>query len=144
MNNNVGRIIKRPKIYFMDTGLACYLTGYVSSETLQKSSYSGQIFETYIISEIVKSYANHQRDPKKHLYYYRDNNGKEIDLLVIHEDNIYPVEIKKGANLGKEATKNFNIVQKFEMNSPNGIVLCLSKDIHALDANNYMIPIEYI
>lgn len=144
MNNNVGRIIKRPKIYFMDTGLACYLTGYVSSETLQRSAYSGQIFETYIISEIVKSYTNNQRDPRKHLYYYRDNNGKEIDLLVIHEDNIYPVEIKKGANPGKDAIKNFNIVNKFEMTSPNGAVICLSKDIHAIDEKNYMIPIEYI
>ena len=144
MNNNIGRIIKRPKIYFMDTGLACYLTGYVSSETLQRSAYSGPIFETYIISEIVKSYTNNQRDPKKHLYYYRDNNGKEIDLLVIHENNIYPVEIKKGANPGKDAIKNFDIVNKFEMNSPNGIVICLSKDIHALDEKNYMIPIEYI
>lgn len=144
MNNNVGRIIKRPKIYFMDTGLACYLTGYVSSETLQRSAYSGQIFETYIISEIVKSYTNNQRDPRKHLYYYRDNNGKEIDLLVIHEDNIYPVEIKKGANPDKNALKNFYIVNKFEMNSPNGVVLCLSKDIHAIDEKNYMIPIEYI
>lgn len=144
MNNNVGRIIKRPKIYFMDTGLACYLTGYVSSETLQRSAYSGQIFETYIISEIVKSYTNNQRDPRKHLYYYRDNNGKEIDLLVIHEDNIYPVEIKKGANPGKDAIKNFNIVNKFEMTSPNGAVICLSKDIHAIDEKNYIIPIEYI
>ena len=144
MNNNVGRIIKRPKIYFMDTGLACYLTGYVSSETLSRSAYSGQIFETYIISEIVKSYANNQRDPRKHLYYYRDNNGKEIDLLIIHEDNIYPIEIKKGANPGKEAIKNFDIMKRFEMNSPNGIVICLSKDIHALDEKNYMLPIEYI
>lgn len=144
MNNNVGRIIKRPKIYFMDTGLACYLTGYVSSETLQRSSYSGQIFETYIISEIVKSYTNNQRDPRKHLYYYRDNNGKEIDLLVIYEDNIYPVEIKKGANPSKDAVKNFNIVERFEMNSPNGIVICLTKDIHAIDEKNYMIPIEFI
>ena len=144
MNNNVSRIIKRPKIYFMDTGLACYLTGYVSSETLQKSSYSGQIFETYIISEIIKSYTNNQRDPKKHLYYYRDNNGKEIDLLVIHEDNIYPVEIKKNANPGKDSIKNFNVIEKFEMKSPNGIVLCITKDIHLIDDKNYMVPIEYI
>lgn len=144
MNNNVGRIIKRPKIYFMDTGLACYLTGYVSSETLQRSAYSGQIFETYIISEIIKSYTNNQRDPRKHLYYYRDNNGKEIDLLIIHEDNIYPVEIKKGANPGKDGIKNFDVVNKFEMKSPNGIVICLTKDIHALDEKNYMIPMEYI
>lgn len=144
MNNNVGRIIKRPKIYFMDTGLACYLTGYVSSETLQRSNYSGAIFETYIISEVVKSYANNQRDPKKHLYYYRDNNGNEIDLLVIHEDSIYPVEIKKNANPNKDAIKHFNIIEKFEMNSPNGAVICLTQDIHALDEKNYMIPIEYI
>ena len=144
MNNNISRIIKRPKIYFMDTGLACYLTGYVSAETLQKSSYSGQIFETYIVSEIVKSYTNNQRDPRKHLYYYRDNNNKEIDLLVIHEDNIYPVEIKKGANPGKDGIKNFNVIKKFEMKSPNGIVLCLTKDIHAIDEKNYMVPIEYI
>lgn len=144
MNNNVGRIIKRPKIYFMDTGLACFLTGYVSSETLEKSAYSGQIFETYVISEIVKSYTNNQRDPRKHLYYYRDNNKKEIDLLVINEDNIYPVEIKKGANPGKDAIKNFDIVKKFEMKSPNGAVICLTRDIHAIDDKNYMIPIEYI
>lgn len=144
MNNNIGRIVKRPKIYFMDTGLACYLTGYVSSETLQRSAYSGPIFETYIVTEIIKSYANSQRDPRKHLYYYRDNNGKEIDLLVVHEDNIYPVEIKKGANPGKDAVKNFSIVDRFEMNSPNGVVICLSKDIHALDEKNYMVPIEYI
>lgn len=144
MNNNVGRIIKRPKIYFMDTGLACFLTGYISPETLQKSAYSGQIFETYIISEIVKSYTNNQRDPRKHLYYYRDNNQKEIDLLVINEDNIYPVEIKKSANPGKDAVKNFDIVKKFEMNSPNGIVLCLTSNIHAIDEKNYMVPIEYI
>lgn len=98
MNNNIGRIIKRPKIYFMDTGLASYLTGYVSAETLEKSAYSGAIFETYVVSEIIKSYTNNQIDPKKHLYYYRDNNKKEIDLLIINEDNIYPVEIKKSAN----------------------------------------------
>lgn len=143
-NNALGRAIKRPKIYFMDTGLACYLAGYLDSRTLERSAYSGQIFETYIISEIVKSYTNNSRDPRLHLYYYRDNNQKEIDLLIIDQDNIYPVEIKKSANPGKDAIKNFNIVEKFEMNSPNGVVLCLTKDIHALDENNYMIPIEYI
>ena len=143
-NNNVSRIIKRPKIYFMDTGLACYLTGYVSSETLKKSSYSGQIFETYIVSEIIKSYTNGGRDPRKHLYYYRDNTGKEIDLLIINEDSIYPVEIKKNANPGKDSIKNFSVVDKFEMKSPNGVVLCLTQNIHAIDKNNYMVPIEYI
>lgn len=143
-NNALGRVIKRPKIYFMDTGLACYLSGYLDSRTLEKSAYSGQIFETYIVSEIIKSYTNNSRDPRLHLYYYRDNNQKEIDLLIVDQNNIYPVEIKKSANPGKDTIKNFNIVEKFEMNSPNGIVLCLSKEIHALDDKNYMIPIEYI
>ena len=143
-NNAVGRVIKRPKIYFMDTGLACYLAGYLDSRTLERSAYSGQIFETYIISEIIKSYNNNSRDPRLHLYYYRDNNQKEIDLLVVDQDMIYPVEIKKSANPGKEAIKNFDIVRKFEMNSPNGIVLCLTEKIHTIDENNYMIPIEYI
>lgn len=143
-NNTLGRVIKRPKIYFMDTGLACYLAGYLDARTLEKSAYSGQIFETYVISEIIKSYSNNCRDPRLHLYYYRDNNKKEIDLIIVDQDNIYPVEIKKSANPGKEAIKNFNILNKFEMNSPNGIVLCLSKDIHLLGENNYIVPIEYI
>ena len=143
-NNAVTRAIKRPKIYFMDTGLACYLAGYLDARTLERSCYSGQIFETYIVSEIIKSYTNNSRDPRMHLYYFRDNNGKEIDLLVVHEDKIYPVEIKKGANPGKDAVKNFDIVEKFEMKSPNGVVICLSKDVHALDEKNYLVPIEYI
>ena len=143
-NNTLGRAIKRPKIYFMDTGLACYLAGYLDARTLERSAYSGAIFETYVVSEIIKSYTNNSRDPRLHLYYYRDNNQKEIDLLIVDQDNIYPVEIKKSANPGKDAIKNFDIVEKFEMNSPNGIVLCLSKEIHALDEKNYMIPIEYI
>ncbi|MBQ9011767.1 MAG: ATP-binding protein [Bacilli bacterium] len=71
MNNNVGRAIKKPKMYFMDTGLACYLTGYTNAETLEKSAYSGAIFETYIINEIIKSFSNHGIDHQKHLYYYR-------------------------------------------------------------------------
>lgn len=144
MNNNVGRVVKRPKIYFMDTGLACYLTGYVDANTLERSAYSGHIFETYVVSEIVKSYTNNNKDPRKHLYYYRDSNKKEIDLLVINGDNIYPVEIKKSANPGYDSIKNFDIVSKFEMKSPNGVVLCLTEDIHPLDENNYLVPIEYI
>lgn len=143
-NNTLNRAIKRPKIYFMDTGLACYLAGYLDAKTLEKSAYSGQIFETYIISEIIKSYTNNARDPRLHLYYYRDNNQKEVDLLILDQDKIYPVEIKKGANPGKEAIKNFDVLEKIKINSPNGVVLCLTENIHALDGKNYMIPIEYI
>ena len=81
-NNNVARIVKRPKIYFMDTGLACFLAGYMDSTTLEKSAFNGAILETYVVTEIIKSFANNGIDSRKHLYYYRDNNGKEIDLLI--------------------------------------------------------------
>ena len=143
-NNNVSRAIKRQKIYFMDTGLACYLTGYTDASILEKSAYSGAIFETYVISEIIKSYTNNGIDPRKHLYFFRDNNQKEIDLLVIDNNIVYPVEIKKSSNPGLEAIKNFNVVDKFEMERGTGIVLCLCKEIEAIDENNYYVPIEYI
>lgn len=143
-NNNVSRAIKRQKLYFMDTGLACYLTGYTDASILEKSAYSGAIFETYVISEIIKSYTNNGIDPRKHLYFFRDNNQKEIDLLVIDNNIVYPVEIKKSSNPGREAIKNFNVVDKFEMERGTGIVLCLCKEIEAIDANNYYVPIEYI
>lgn len=143
-NNNVQKAIKRPKIYFMDTGLACYLTGYINSETLEKSAYNGAIFETYIISEIIKSYTNNAKDPRIRLYYYRDTNQKEIDLLVFYDNKVYPVEIKKSANPGKEAIKNFDIVKKFDAQAGNGVVLCMMENIMAIDDNNYYVPIEYI
>lgn len=143
-SNNVSRAVKRQKLYFMDTGLACYLTGYTDATILEKSAYSGAIFETYVISEIIKSFTNKGLDPRKHLYFYRDNNQKEIDLLVIDNNVIYPIEIKKSSNPRKEAIKNFDIVKKFELEMGNGIVLCLTKDIIAIDDNNYYVPIEYI
>ena len=144
MNNSVGRAVKREKVYFTDTGLACYLAGYVDYITLEKSAYSGPIFETYVVGEIIKSFVNYGKDARKHLYYYRDNNQKEIDLLINYNNVIYPIEIKKSANPGKDAIKNFDVVYNFEMQRGNGIVLCMTKDIIAYDENNYMVPIEYI
>lgn len=143
-NNNIKKAIKRPKIYFMDTGLACYLTGYITSETLEKSAYNGAIFETYIMSEIIKSYTNNGKDPRTRLYYYRDTNQKEIDLLVFYDNKVYPVEIKKSANPGKIATKNFDVVKRFGAEVGNGIVLCMMENMMAIDENNYYVPIEYI
>lgn len=143
-NNNIKKVIKRPKIYFMDTGLACYLTGYMSRETLEKSMYNGAIFETYIVSEIIKSYTNNGKDPRTRLYYYRDANQKEIDLLIFYDNKVYPVEIKKSANPGKIAIKNFDVVKKFDAEVANGIVLCMMENIIAIDENNYYVPIEYI
>lgn len=143
-NNNINRIIKKPKIYFMDTGLACYLTGYVDANTLEKSAYSGAIFETYVITEIIKSFSNNGIDPRKHLFYYRDSNGKEIDLLILYNNTVYPIEIKKGMNPKNSGIKNFNVLEKFGMNIGNGGIICLTNDIFPINDKNYLIPIEYI
>ncbi len=143
-NNNISRIVKKPKIYFMDTGLACYLAGYVDAVTLEKSAYSGAIFETYVVTEIIKSFSNNGIDPRKHLFYYRDSNGKEIDLLIMYDNTVYPIEIKKGMNPKSGAIKNFNIVEKFGMNVGTGGVICLANDLFPISENNYLIPIEYI
>lgn len=143
-NNSVARIVKKPKVYFMDTGLACYLAGYMDSTTLEKSAYNGAIFETYVISEIIKSFTNNGLDARKYLYYYRDNNGKEIDLLIIRNNVIYPIEIKKSANPGTEAIKNFAVVNKFGLEVGNGGVICMKSELFPIDKNNNYIPIELI
>ena len=143
-NNNISRIVKRPKIYFMDTGLASYLTGYVDSITLEKSVYNGAIFETFVVTEIIKSFANRGIDSRRHLYYFRDNNGKEIDLLIVYNNTIYPLEIKKSSNPDKSSIKHFNVVEKFGLNVGNGGVVCMKKDLFPIDRNNNYIPVELL
>ena len=143
-NNNISRIVKRPKVYFMDTGLACFLAGYMDSVTLEKSAFNGAILETYVITEIIKSFANNGMDSRKYLYYYRDNNGKEIDLLIFYNNKVYPLEIKKSYNPGKEAIKNFDIIERFGVEAGNGGVICMTKELFPLDKNNNLIPIELL
>ena len=115
-NNNIQKTIKRPKIYFMDTGLACYLTGYMSSSTLERSAYNGAIFETYIMSEIIKTYTNNGLNPRTRLYYYRDTNQRKIDLLIFYDNTVYPVEIKKTANPDKNMIRNFDVIPDITIN----------------------------
>lgn len=143
-NNNIARIVKKPKIYFMDTGLACYLAGYLDAVTLEKSAFNGPIFETYVITEIIKSYANQGMNARKYLYYYRDNNGKEIDLIIVYNNTVYPIEIKKSANPKVDAIKNFKVIEKFGMKIGNGGVICMKDNLFPIDENNNYIPIELI
>ena len=95
----------------MDTGLACYLSLWNDPRALQQSAMAGAMFETYVISEIIKEYSNSGVDVRSRLSYYRDRNGREIDLLIIENGTAYPVEIKKSADPGKDALKNFSVVE---------------------------------
>lgn len=142
--NTIKRIVKRPKIYFMDTGLACYLSMWNNPRVLEQSAMAGAMFETYVVSEIIKQYANKGLDVRSRLSYYRDSNGKEIDLLIIENDTVYPIEIKKSANPGKEAIKNFSILNSFTGNIGNGAVICLASVPYPLDNMNKVIPIGWL
>ena len=143
-NNVISRTIKRPKAYFMDTGLACYLAKYPSAEILEASSYAGHIFETYVVSEIVKSYMNNGKDFKRYLFYYRDEKKREIDLIIDINQKLYPIEIKKGKNPNKDCIKNFDVLNKLNNEIGKGIVLCMIDNIFPIDRNNYYVPISYI
>ena len=89
------RIIKTPKVYFMDTGLCAYLCKWPTAEMLENCAMSGAFFETYVVSEIIKNAYAHNLEPKSFMYYYRDTNQREVGLLYILNGEIYPIEIKK-------------------------------------------------
>ena len=142
--NTIKRIVKRPKLYFMDTGLACYLSLWNNPRALERSAMAGSMFETYVVSEILKQYANKGIDLRSHFAYYRDNNGKEIDLLILENDYIYPVEIKKSADPGKEAIKNFSVLESLNEKQGEGAVICLSEVMYPLDCMNKVVPVSMI
>ncbi|MFA5637076.1 MAG: DUF4143 domain-containing protein, partial [Anaerovoracaceae bacterium] len=141
-NNVLKRAIKSPNMYFMDTGLCAYLTRWDSGKTLEVSAMSGAFFETYVVSEILKSYYNAGKRPP--IYYYRDTDGKEIDLILEQNNTLYPIEIKKSANPGKDATKNFNVLNKSGKEIGEGCVVCLYSDVFPLDKSNWLVPVWLI
>lgn len=141
--NKLKRLSKMPKLYFMDTGLACYLAGYQDEVTLEKSAYNGAIFETYVITEIIKSFTNAGLNPNRYLSYFRNNRQQEIDLIIDYNNILYPIEIKKSANPGLDSIKNFSVLNRLD-NVADGTVLCLATEIFPLDRNNYIVPIDYI
>lgn len=143
-NNPTTRAIKTPKMYFTDTGLACYLAGYSDAKTLERSAINGNMFETYVIMEIVKSFINDNKDPRLYLNFYRDSNQVEIDLIITLNNTVYPIEIKKSKNPDKSMIKNFRILNKGEKEIGEGGVICMVEKVVHLDEKNIAIPIQCI
>jgi len=119
------RFNKRPKLYFTDTGLCAYLTQWTSPQTLETGAMSGAFFETFVISEILKSYHHNGVPPT--LYYYRDSNNVEIDLLISQNGVLYPIEIKKTASPKKDDVKAFGTLAKIA-EIGYGALICLTKE----------------
>jgi uncharacterized protein len=120
------RIVKAPKLYFLDTGLAAYLTRWPDSESLQAGNLSGAIFETSVVSEVLKSYWHNGKDAP--LYYYRDSDGREIDLLIESGDTLYPIEIKRTATPTRDACKHFHVIDRLGKRQGQGAVVCLIQE----------------
>jgi hypothetical protein len=134
------RLVKTPKIYFLDTGLCSYLTNWDSAKTLESGAMSGAIFETFIVSEIIKSYVHNAKTPN--IYYYRDKDKKEIDIIIEKNNKLYPIEIKKTANPDKNMLKHFSVIPKEQLS--DGAVICLCKSDFPITKNVNAIPIGYV
>ncbi len=141
-NNITKRLLKTPKLYFMDTGLCCFLTKWVTPEVLENGAMAGSILETYVISEIIKSYIHNGISP--HLYYYADKEKHETDLLIEQEGYLYPIEIKKSASIHSSAFKGFDHLKKLKVPIGHGCVLCFQKNLLPYKRNIDIVPIGYI
>ena len=149
-NNALKRVVKMPLMHFLDTGLAAYLLKWGNPEILEKGAMSGAFFESYVFSEIYKSYLNAGKEPP--LFYYRDKDQKEIDLLIYQNGTLFPIEVKKAASPGKAAIKNFKVLdavqnpEKFDninelkTNIGSGSVICMAQDLLPLDEKNWYVP----
>ena len=139
MANISRRIIKSPKIYFMDTGLCSYLCKWPNAEMLENCAMSGAFFETYVVSELLKNAFSHNLDPKSFLFYYRDIDQKEVDLIYIEQNNIYPIEIKKSMN-PSSPTKNFSVLKKYHQPIKPGLVIDTCEKIRPINEDAWMYP----
>ena len=150
-NNALKRVIKSPRMYFLDTGLCAHLMGWGSAAVLENSAMSGAFFETWVVGEIYKSYLNAGKRPP--LYFYRDSNKKEIDLILWQNGEVNPIEIKK-SSAPKDAVKNFSVLKPIEKEPETdsfgashlktgigtGAVLCMASDLIPIDRKNWYVP----
>ena len=146
----LNRAIRTPKIYFRDTGLACYLTRWLTPEALKNSAVAGNLFETFVVSEILKSYSNEGRDYRFSIFYYRGKDKKaesenEIDLIIEENGILYPVEIKMTGNPKATMGTANQILDKIpDKKRGMGVILCLADRKLYLRENLIALPIEYV
>lgn len=157
-NSSLNRAIKTPKLYFRDTGLVCYLTKYPTADTAMNGAMAGELFETFVVSEVLKSFSNAGLDYRMYVTYYRgkdkirkQQNGErtgqeaEIDLMIEQGDMVYPVEIKLSANPKLSMTNAFDVVDKINgKRRGNGTVICMYESIQWLNDRTVAVPVEYI
>jgi hypothetical protein len=140
-NNLLKRTVKTPKMYFFDTGLVAYLTRYSSPEILSNGAINGAILENYVVAELLKSYNNAKECL---LWYYRDKESNEIDMVIESDGQLHPLEIKRSVNPGSELVRAFNLLDKASVPRGNGAILCMRPKLSAISSENFIVPIWMI
>lgn len=138
-NNLLKRLVKTPKLYFYDTGLVCHLTRWSSPEVLENGAMNGAVLENYVVSEIAKTWLNSGKEP--YMYYYRDKDAKEIDIVLEHDGILNPIEIKKTSNPGTELTRVFSLLDRASVPRGKGAVVCMKPKVGVIDRENYIVPV---
>ena len=141
-NNALKRLSKTPKLYFCDTGLAAYLSMWLTPDTLRNGAASGHYYENYVVMELVKNYA--YAKSKANITYFRDTNTKEIDVFVEENNVIHPLEIKKSAAPDRREIKKYSVLDKASLNRGNGGIICMCEEPIPIDEENCFIPSNLI
>ena len=141
-NNLIKRVVKTPKLYFYDTGLVCFLCGWVNAATLQNGAMNGAILETYVVSEILKSY--HYNGKSVNAYFYRDKEKKEIDLLIERNGVFYPIEIKRTASPKESDVKSFGLLESKNLPVGKGAIVCFYENFLPLNREVNIVPVSYL
>lgn len=142
---NIGkRIVKTPKVYFTDTGLVCYLCRWLTPETLMNGAMAGSVYETFIVSEILKSYCNAGKKPD--LYFFRNTDGQEVDIVFYRDGKLFPVEIKKTSSPNPKDVKHFKTLSSFfpSLEIAEGGVICNADQLLPIGQNIKIIPFNLI
>ncbi len=137
-NNQLKRTVKAPKLYFHDCGLVAHLTRWMSADTMEAGAMSGAFMENFVVSEIYKSYLNLGIEPP--LYYYRDRNAKEIDMIIESDGALHPIEIKKTATPVLSMAHSFKVLDKSAIPRGRGAIICAAEKFGALDGDVLVIP----
>jgi len=137
-NNGLKRLIKTPKLYFCDTGLAAYLSMWTSKDVLMNGAASGHFFENHVVGELIRNYA--YGESVANLTFYRDTNQKEIDVVIEEEGVLYPAEIKRSSNPEKRIVKAFDVLHQTGNPVGTGLVFCMTDRVFPMDDHNLMVP----
>jgi predicted AAA+ superfamily ATPase len=140
--SRIKRLVKAPKLYFLDTGLAAYLTHWLSPEQLEAGAMAGAFFETYVVTEILKSFLFRGRRPS--LWFFRDQQGHEVDLLIEEGDSLYPVEIKRTRKVQQQDLRGIRFLREQQHAVAHAVVITPHGPPRPFDRNTTILPVDAI